>query len=80
MTLAELRHIAATRRLKPGDRVCVRGMGEFTVIDNTDSALITVRSPHGATLRLGRLVVQIKHVQGDGQEKSGANDEQNRRA
>lgn len=61
MTLIELQHMAATRRLKTGDAVRVRSLGSFVVVDNTDPALITVRSAHGAILKLGRLSVQPEH-------------------
>ncbi len=57
MTYDELRRIAATKRLQPGDPVVHQGR-EYEVVDNTDPGLVTLRSEHGATFKLGRLFVE----------------------
>lgn len=60
---AEQQHIGAIKRLQSGDRIRVKGMGTFIVTDNDDPALIVVHGQHGATLRLGRLILQLENVQ-----------------
>ncbi len=57
MNYDELRLIAITKRLRPGDKVKVGGVGRCEVIDNDDPALLTLVTPSGARLRIGRLAL-----------------------
>ena len=56
MTYDELQQIAATKRLHPGDTVHVNGY-PCEVIDTSDPALVTLRTPNGATFKIGRAVL-----------------------
>ena len=61
MTAAELQHVAETRRLPVGCRVTVPGLpGVYTVADQDDAATIALRSAHGATVRVGRLAIELR--------------------
>ena len=46
-------------RIKPGDRVFVKGWPPISleVVDASDRSIITLRSEHGALVKVGRLVV-----------------------
>jgi hypothetical protein len=47
-------------RIKPGDRVHVKGWPadvSLEVIDTSDRSIVTLRSEYGATLKVGRLAV-----------------------
>ena len=46
-------------RIKPGDRVFVKGWPpqSLEVVDCSDRSIVVLRSEHGATVKVGRLAV-----------------------
>ena len=59
-------------RLKPGNRVFVRGWPPVSleVVDASDRSIVVLRSEHGALVKVGRLAVVLAFDERDRRAKS----------
>ena len=56
---ARVTDMTIPKRIKPGDKVFVRGWPPVSleVVDASDRSILVLRSEHGSTLKVGRLAV-----------------------